>query len=142
MKHFIWVGCLALMSASIAQAVPIHKWVDSTGNVHYSNVPPVASNAKTLVLEYKGVGNTSSITKKEAPKVEEKIDPEILKKIADEKEMSRQNCIRSKEGLQMLESGVRVSRINTKGEKENIDDQGRIEEMVRAKKAIKDWCSE
>ena len=70
------------------------------------------------------------------------VDPEVKKKIEAEKEMARQNCIRSRESVQMLESGVRISRVNAKGEKEVLDDKGRAEEMERAKKAVKDWCNE
>ena len=124
-----------------AMAVPIHKWVDAKGNVHYSNVAPLAG--QTTVLEYKGIGNTSSVTKRDDGKeVKEELDPELKKRIDAEKEVSRQNCIRSKESVQMLESGVRISRINAKGDKETLDDAGRKEELTRAKKAVKDWCEE
>ena len=124
-----------------AMAVPIHKWVDSKGNVHYSNVAPLSG--QTTVLEYQGIGNTSSITKRDDGKeTKTELDPELKKRIDAEKEVSRQNCIRSKESVQMLESGVRISRINAKGEKETLDDSGRKEELGRAKKAVKDWCEE
>lgn len=134
-----WILLLSLCSLSSAWAVPIHKWVDSNGMVHYSNVAP--DNGKTQLLEYKGLGNTSNLTKKEESKAVE-VDPEVKKKIEAEKEMARQNCIRSRESVQMLESGVRISRVNAKGEKEVLDDKGRAEEMERAKKAVKDWCNE
>ena len=58
-----WILLLSLCSLSSAWAVPIHKWVDSNGMVHYSNVAP--ENGKTQLLEYKGLGNTSNLTKKE-----------------------------------------------------------------------------
>ena len=134
-----WILLLSLCSLSSAWAVPIHKWVDSNGMVHYSNVAP--ENGKTQLLEYKGLGNTSNLNKKEESKSGE-VDPEVKKKIEAEKEMARQNCIRSRESIQMLESGVRISRVNAKGEKEVLDDKGRAEEMERAKKAVKDWCNE
>ena len=134
-----WILLLSLCSLSSAWAVPIHKWVDSNGMVHYSNVAP--DNGKTQLLEYKGLGNTSNLTKKEESKSGE-VDPEVKKKIEAEKEMARQNCIRSRESVQMLESGVRISRVNAKGEKEVLDEKGRVEEMERAKKAVKDWCNE
>lgn len=140
MKHLFAVVCLGLMGVS-AYAVPIHKWVDSGGNVHYSNVPP-GSGAKSSVLEYKGIGNTSQITKKDGEKPALEVDPDVAKRIAEEKEISRQNCVRSKESIQMIESGVRISRMTAKGERETLDEKGRGEELERAKKAVKDWCAE
>ena len=93
-------------------------------------------------MEYKGIGDTSKITKKEGEKPVFEVDPEVQKRIAEEKEIARQNCVRSKESIQMLESGVRISRMSAKGERETLDDKGRAEELERAKKASKDWCSE
>lgn len=141
MKHLGAVIFLAVLGMPAVHAVPIHKWVDSSGNVHYSNVPPL-SGAKSSVMEYKGIGDTSKITKKEGEKPVLEVDPEVQKRIAEEKEIARQNCVRSKESIQMLESGVRISRMSAKGERETLDDKGRAEELERAKKASKDWCSE
>ena len=141
LKHVI-MGLGALTIALGATAVPIHKWTDAQGNVHYSNVPPVGVK-KTEMMEYQGVGNTSAITRKEGdekPKGD-KPDPELAKKLAEEKEAARQNCVRSREGVQMLESGVRISRYNAKGERETLDDKGREEELEKARKAVKDWCN-
>lgn len=142
MKHFCAVIFLGSLGFASAHAVPIHKWVDSSGVIHYSNVPPV-SGAKSAVMEYKGVGNTSQITKKDADgKESPSVSPEVTKRISEEKEIARQNCIRSKESIQMLESGVRISRMSAAGVRETLDEKGRSEELDRAKKATKDWCSE
>lgn len=143
MKHLFTVICLGFFGLTTAHAVPIHKWVDSSGSVHYSNVPPLAGAPRGQVLEYKGVGNTSQITKKDPTGKEPlTVDPEVAKRISDDKEMARQNCVRSKEGIQMLESGVRISRMSAKGERETLDEKGRAEELEKAKKAVKDWCAE
>ena len=141
MKRFIAVICFGLIGFSLVHAVPIHKWVGADGTIHYSNVAPL-SGVKSSILEYKGVGNTSQVTKKDTDKPAMVVDPEVQKRISDEKEISRQNCVRSKESIQMLESGVRISRMTAKGERETIDEKGRAEELDRAKKAVKDWCSE
>ena len=141
MQNLLMVIFLGLFGLSSVHAVPIHKWVDSSGGVYYSNVPPV-SGARSSVLEYKGIGNTSQITKKDASGKEVVVDPEVAKKISDDKEISRQNCVRSKESIQMLDSGVRISRISSSGVRETLDEKGRADELERAKKAVKDWCGE
>lgn len=136
------IGLAALVLAGSVVAVPIHKWVDAKGEVHYSNVPPIGVK-KIEMLEYQGVGDTSAITRKESdskPK-EDKPDPDIAKRLAEEKEAARQNCVRSREGVQMLESGVRISRYNAKGERETLDDKGREQELEKARKAVTDWCN-
>ena len=142
MKHLVAVVLGAVLVLPSAQAVPIHKWVDRNGNAHYSSVPPL-NGEKAVLLEYKGIGNTSQITKKETDGKEAvKLEPDVAKRINEEKEISRQNCVRSKESIQMLESGVRISRISAAGVRETLDDKGRADELDRAKKAVKDWCSE
>lgn len=142
MKKAISVlGLILLFSNAHVQAVPIHKWIDKDGKVHYANVPP-ASGQKSMMLEYKGLGDTGATTQK-APKekVEAPLDEEDLKKRAEaERANAKINCQRARETVQTLESGVRVSKINTKGEKEVLDEKGRKDELARAKAGIKDWC--
>lgn len=142
MKSLLVIIFFGILGLSSAYAVPIHKWVDSKGGVHYSNLPPI-SGTRSAVLEYKGVGNTSQVTKKDpSGKEAAVVDPEVTKKINDEKEIARQNCVRSKESIQMLESGVRISRMSAAGVRETLDEKGRADESERAKKAMKEWCSE
>jgi hypothetical protein len=54
--------------------------------------------------------------------------------------LKAENCKRAKAQLAMLESGVRVTRPNEKGEREFLDDKARAEETNRARSAVDDTC--
>jgi hypothetical protein len=50
------------------------------------------------------------------------------------------NCSRAKSQLQTLESGIRITRSNDKGEREFLDDKQRADETRRAREAISSSC--
>ncbi|HET9645742.1 MAG TPA: DUF4124 domain-containing protein, partial [Burkholderiaceae bacterium] len=50
------------------------------------------------------------------------------------------NCARAQEQLRTLESGIRVARVNEKGEREIIDDRQRAADMQRARDIIASDC--
>ena len=50
------------------------------------------------------------------------------------------NCERSKKALATLDSGVRVSRVNDKGEKEVLDDSGRNEMAESHRRVVEKDC--
>lgn len=61
----------------------------------------------------------------------------------EEEKIARQkidNCNRAKEYARTLESGVRVSRTNDKGEREIIDDAQRARDTARAREVIASDC--
>lgn len=62
---------------------------------------------------------------------------------AEEKKVAAQrsdNCNRARTQLATLESGQRVARVNTKGEREYLDDQARASEVTRARELIASNC--
>ncbi len=62
------------------------------------------------------------------------------KALADAKER-QQNCERAQASLRALQSGVRTTRINDKGEREFLDDNMRQQEMAVAQKTADSWCN-
>jgi hypothetical protein len=68
---------------------------------------------------------------------------EADKKKADEEKVSAaktENCERAKKGLSSLQSGVRVSMVNAKGEREIMDDNARTAESKRLQGIVDDDC--
>lgn len=132
----ILILCLSVGSAY----AEIYKWQDSNGKVGYGNVPP--SKADTNYQEF--VSKTSSVVVAGEKKIDNSINTEREKKIKEDKERetkeAAQNCAKSKESLQMLDSGVRVVRYNAQGEREVLDDKARAQETQNAKRAISEWC--
>jgi hypothetical protein len=50
------------------------------------------------------------------------------------------NCSRARSQLRMLDSGVRIARVNDKGEREILDDKQRADDTKLAKEAIASDC--
>jgi hypothetical protein len=50
------------------------------------------------------------------------------------------NCARAKAHLRALEDGLRLARVNEKGEREILDDKGRAAETQRARAVIASDC--
>ena len=70
-------------------------------------------------------------------------DEEAAKKKADEDKVAKtkaDNCDRAKTGLATLQSGVRMSSVNAKGEREVFDDAKRVAETKRAQEVIDASC--
>lgn len=62
---------------------------------------------------------------------------------AEEEKVAAQraeNCKRARAHQASLDSGLRLSRINEKGEREILDDKARAEEMARTRQAIATEC--
>lgn len=87
------------------------------------------------------------------------IDPELeaRRKAAEQEQTARQkeeqrreevrlaqqradNCARARESLRTLESGMRMARVNEKGERIVIDDQTRAAEIERARRVVASDC--
>ena len=70
-------------------------------------------------------------------------EQEIAKKKAEEDKAAKvkaDNCERAKTGLATLQSGVRMSSVNEKGEREIFDDAKRASEVKRAQDVIDASC--
>ena len=120
----------------------IYKWQNAAGQIGYGNVPP---KGNTSVIEFiPKKTNTSAISevvKNDDHITSEEREKKIAADMEKDKEIAVQNCNKSKEALQTLESGIRVVRYNAKGDKEILDDKARAIEMTRAKTSISDWCT-
>ena len=143
------------------------KWKDSKGQVHISDLPPprdvpdkdvmqrpadTAKRAAAAAAAQASAANTSAAS---APAAKPKVDPEIearrvrqeqeqkaKDKAAEEKASAQRsdNCQRARQHLATLESGMRIARLNDKGEREIIDDKTRAEEMQRARQVMASEC--
>lgn len=91
---------------------------------------PVASSAKANA-------NTPKLSGKDAPleaKKKKLEEEEAAKKKAEEEKVAQakaDNCALAKKGLATVQSGIRISTINAKGEREFMDDNARAAESKR-----------
>ena len=167
-RAFWIVAALSAMVVTAAPSAWAQwKWKDSKGQVHISDLPPprdvpdkdvmqrpadTAKRAAAAAAAQASAANTSAAS---APAAKPKVDPEIearrvrqeqeqkaKDKAAEEKASAQRsdNCQRARQHLATLESGMRIARLNDKGEREIIDDKTRAEEMQRARQVMASEC--
>ncbi|MCE5182507.1 MAG: DUF4124 domain-containing protein [Betaproteobacteria bacterium] len=133
----------------------VTKWVDADGKVQYSDQPPPVStksqkslNIKTSPALPKATSNSNgesrSIAEKELEfrKRQVKTEEAAAKEAKDQEEAKRAkaNCEQSRQQLQALQEGQRMSKYNEKGERVFMEDSDRPQAINEAKQAVDSWC--
>lgn len=156
-----------LLGVSLAlPAAAQWKWRDTGGRIQYSDLPPPAGvpekdilqrPASTVARQAPAFVAPSASAASAPPLAPAGKDPELeAKRKAAEKEQAEkakaqeqkladarvENCLRAKSHARSLESGLRMARINDKGEREIIDDATRAAEMKRAQEVIASDCKQ
>lgn len=143
MKRILVLACA--LAASTAALGQLYKWVDKDGKVTYSDQPPPAQQSKQLNLNT-GVASPPTRSAIERDKEIEKgrVEAREKAKVASEKErkseIDQQNCKAARAYLKTVESGVRVSTVDDKGEQVILDDEQIAAERVKAQKAVDEAC--
>lgn len=143
MKRILVLACA--LAASTAAFGQLYKWVDKDGKVTYSDQPPPAQQSKQLNLNT-GVASPPTRSAIERDKEIEKgrVEAREKAKVASEKErkseIDQQNCKAARAYLKTVESGVRVSTMDDKGEQVILDDEQIAAERVKAQRAVDEAC--
>ncbi|MDP9043618.1 MAG: DUF4124 domain-containing protein [Pseudomonadota bacterium] len=165
-----WTPALLVMALALAASMPAAaqwKWRDKNGLTQYSDLPPPPSvPAKDIlqrplsVPERGAAAATASAPSASAasaaplaaarpsdPELEarrKKTEQDALdkKKAEDAKNAAirAENCSRAREQMRTFDSGVRISRTNSSGEREYLDDAARTAEQARTQQAINSEC--
>ncbi len=154
----------ALGAAVTLPAAAQWKWKDKTGQTQYSDLPPPAGTPDADILQRPAPAApprpaappASGAIAAAAPLAPKSVDPELeakrkqaeadataKKRAEDEKTAMAKldNCSRARVQLKAIDEGQRMSRINSKGEREFLDDKGRAEEAQRARTVIASDCA-
>lgn len=150
-------GALLLSLAPAAQAQ--WKWRDADGRVQYSDRPPPGHVAEKDILARPSSSALRAMTAAAAAAPAAASGPasaaapgksasdaakaEKERKAADEKrraELNAENCRHAQEQLRMLDSGVRVSQVNDKGERVALDDAAKLAQIKQAQTVISVSC--
>jgi hypothetical protein len=144
---------LALCTAAAASAQQ-YKWIDRDGKVRYGDTPPPGVNA-TPLRPPSGPAAPSSAAAKKGDKGEKALTPEEAfrkrqEEMAKDREKQaqsegeaaakRENCARAQEALRTYESGQRVARTNSQGERYYLEDDQIAQEAARARVAVQQSC--
>jgi Domain of unknown function (DUF4124) len=158
-----WLRLVLAIGIGLA-AAPVgaetYKWKDADGKVHYSDQPPPANAKEETTVKSrkqsapvqsapaaptdKGAAKPKTYVEQEAAfkkrQVEEAEREAAEKKKAAEAAEKKQNCDQARAQLQTLQAGGRVTRTNTQGEREYLNDAQIGQEIDRAKKSADSWC--
>ena len=163
------LALVALVGLTVAlPAAAQWKWRDAGGRVQYSDMPPPSGTPEQDILQRPAAAAAarragiaampaSAASGSGAPPLApaRPTDPELearrrqaeqevaAKKRAEEQKLAAartENCARAKEAKRTVDSGVRITRTNTQGEREYLDDAARATEGRRAQQAIDTDC--
>ncbi len=152
--------CLALVGACAAlPAAAQWKWRGANGQIQYSDLPPPPGVAEKDILSRPSAtaSRAAAAPAASAPPLAPKgVDSELdaKRKKAEQEEAAKakaeeqrvaaakaENCRRARDQIRTLESGMRMARVNDKGEREVLDDKMRAEEMKRARDLANSDCA-
>lgn len=149
MKYYL-AALLALVTCS-AHA-ELHKWVDSSGKVHYSDTaPPSDSDEQKLKLPAAPAGSTGeaapgkSIFEREADlnkalKERQEADQQAKQKQQDA-DRKKKDCENARNSLNSLENAPRIATYDESGNQVIMDDATRQQKIEDARKAANDFCN-
>jgi hypothetical protein len=160
--HVLFCVGFSLWVATLPAAAQ-WKWKDSRGQVVVSDTPPPRDiperdvlQKPNLVVQRSAAQLTPTASAPAAETVAKaKVDPELeaRRKKAEGEQGERQkaeeakiaaqradNCKRARAYAETLSSGIRLTRLNDKGEQEYLDDSQRSAEMQRARQGIESDC--
>jgi hypothetical protein len=166
-KFYALASLLLLGTALLLTSPSAHaqwKWRDKNGQVTASDLPPPRDIADKDILQRPeassrrpapapaGAASAASAPASAGrPAAETELDKRFkaaeqekaTKAKAEEERLAaqkRDNCNRAREQLATLDSGIRIARVNQKGEREFIDDKARADETRRAREGIASNC--
>lgn len=165
-RLFLFGAALLVSFAASAQ----YQWIDKDGRRVFSDrAPPADVPAKNIVQEPRGAGQRPALTAPvepvaaaeptaaaapasalpqtedkalEAKKKQAEAAEQAQKKAEEAKLAAAQadNCTRARNAKATLDSGMRMARVNDKGEREVLDDAQRAAELKRVNAIIAVDC--
>ncbi|HMM86143.1 DUF4124 domain-containing protein [Azohydromonas sp.] len=165
MRVPLLVIALSLLAAA-GDATAQWKWRDRAGQIHISDLPPPRDVPERDVLQRPAQPATAranpAAEAASAPaaasavsEAKPRTDPELeaRRKAAEQEQQAREqqaqrqlaaqraeNCQRARDSLRQLDSGMRLARVNDKGERVILDDRQRAAEAQRAREVIASDC--
>jgi hypothetical protein len=146
----VTLGLLGTTVAFQTQAAgSIYKWVDETGETHYSqtppsgdheveqlrNAPPPADDPKQVKQHLqKQVDEMNERNKEQGDAKQEAISEAEYQKIV------KQNCTNARNNLDALNQGGRKRYLTPEGEVVRLDEEERQSRIAEANKQIKEYC--
>lgn len=149
-------ACLVAAALPVTTSAQVYEWKDSNGRTVISDTPPPggAKNTRSIASNPPPSKATPAADgAAAAPKTTAEKDMEFKKRQQEAKEKAdkaakeqaaaaerKDSCDRARRQLAALESGVRISTSDEKGERRFMEDAERQQEIERARKFVADTC--
>lgn len=163
MVRFSGIVCALLLAgvAAMAGAETVYKWVDSSGQIHYTDLPPRQAGAKILGVYQQEAGTIedgdpgdsgdysepddtgeSPDTGAESPRTPEPpVSQEAIAAVeADAAKARVEQCKAAQDRYQRYIDSRRLFRETPDGKRVYLTDQELTEARARAKQAVDDYC--
>jgi hypothetical protein len=145
----------ASLFASPQAWAQVYKCIDASGKPVYLQSPcPPGAASKVISRKTppaQDQPDTKAAEKKAPPDPEvefrkrQKDRQDAEQKInaqAEETQRRREECARARAALVQYETGVRIARVNEKGERYFLDDAQIMQEKARAQASVTEWCKQ
>jgi len=141
-RHLIITATLCWSLAVFAAGTTTYKWVDESGNVHYSQRPPPNSNYEKMKVKTPSSPETTEAPAttgqgQEAGSNSNGSDV-VASEVAKSQEIRKQNCEAAKKNLQAYTIYKRIQKPD--GTVVRLDDDERAKLIEESKSAIKEFC--
>jgi hypothetical protein len=154
------VVCAVLLAVvtTVAGAETVYKWVDSSGQVHYTDLPPRQSGARILGVYQKEAGTIDEEESgsdsdegdsdlppeqdSESPRTPEPpvSDEAMAAAQADAEKAKVEQCKAAQDRYQRYIESRRLFRETPDGKRVYLTDQELTEARARARQAVDDYC--
>ena len=161
MVRFSGFACALLLAgvAAVAGAETVYKWVDTAGQVHYTDLPPRQAGARILGVyqqeagtiqegesdDYSGEDDSGSPPDidSESPRTPEPpvSDEAMAAAQADAEKAKVEQCKAAQDRYQRYIDSRRLFRETADGKRVYLTDQELTEARARARQAVDDYCS-
>jgi len=156
MLQKIVLGLVMAGLAAVAAAETVYKWVDSRGQIYYTDLPPRQADAKILGVfhETSGIvgdeeeedGDAAGGETPETPPAVESGSPGVSSDAAatvqaDVANARFKQCKDAQERYKVYIESHRLFRQTPDGQRQYLTDQELTEARVRAKQAVDDYCN-
>jgi hypothetical protein len=145
---------------AVAAAETVYKWVDGSGQVHYTDLPPRQADARILGIYQQESGDVDEVggddyaeeadeaggspdASNESPRTAEPPVSEsaMAAAEADAAKAKVEQCKSAQDRYQRYVESRRLYRETADGKREYLTDKELTEARARAKQAVDDYCS-
>ncbi len=155
-----WITAAACLLAAQTPALGQYTWKDGKGQLHASDQPPPRDIPDKDVIRRPGAPRSAVVVTPPSaptrpPAASAPVDPELQQRRAraeqdakaktqtEEQRLADQraeNCQRARAQLATLDSGMRLVRIDPRGERVVVDDATRAQEAAQARSVMASDC--